>query len=88
MPYIIVRNQVESYAAWKRGWDAGAATRKAAVIQSEQLVRNPGLPDEVVLLVEFATLEQAREYATSAELREVLKDSTIQNRVAYLPTGV
>jgi len=88
LPYVIVRNRVESFVAWKRGWDAGAATRKDAGIQSEQLFRNPGLPDEVVLLVEFPSLEQAREFAASAELREVLQDSTIQDRVVYFPTGL
>jgi hypothetical protein len=88
MPYIIVRNRVENYATWKRAWDAGAATRKDAGIQSEQLFRNPGLPDEVVLLVEFPTLEQAREYAASDKLREALQDSAIQDRVAYFPTSV
>ena len=88
MPYVIVRNRVESYTAWKRGWDAGAAMRKEAGIQSEQLFRNPGQPEEVVLLVEFPTLEQARAYAASTELREVLQDSTIQDRVVYFPTGL
>ena len=88
MPYVIVRNRVESYAAWKRGWDAGAAMRKEAGIQSEQLFRNPGLPEEVLLLVEFPTLEQARAYAASTELRDVLQDSTIQDRVVYFPTGL
>ena len=88
LPYVIVRNRVESYAAWKRAWDAGAARRRDAGIQSEQLFRNPGLPDEVVLLVEFPTLEQAREYAASDELSEALRGNTIQDRVAYWPTGL
>jgi hypothetical protein len=65
----------------------GSYHARDAGIQSEQLFRNPGLPDEVVLLVEFPTLEQAREYAASDDLREALKDNTIQDRVAYWPAG-
>jgi hypothetical protein len=86
LPYVIVRNRVESYPAWKRGWDAGEAMRRQSGIQSEQLFRNPGLPDEVVLLVEFPTIERAREFAASQELKDVLRESGIVDRVAYMPT--
>jgi hypothetical protein len=88
VPYIIVRNRVESYTAWKRSWDAGAAIRRNGGIVSEQLFRNPGITDEVLVLVEFSTLEQARTYLASAELQEVLRESGIKDRSVYFPTDV
>jgi hypothetical protein len=86
LPYIVVRNRVADYAQWKDGWDQGAASRRDSGVKSEQLFRNPGEPNEVVLLLEYESMEQARRFAASDVLREALKESSLQDRVVYLPT--
>jgi hypothetical protein len=87
LPYVIVRNQVADYALWKNGWDQGAALRRDGGVISEQLFRNPGEPNEVLLLLEYETMDQARRFATSDALRGALKESGIQDRVVYFPTS-
>jgi hypothetical protein len=86
LPYIIVRNRITDYAQWKQGWDQGAALRREGGVQSEELFRNPGEPNEVVLLLEYETMERARRFAASDALREALKESGLQDRVVYFPT--
>jgi hypothetical protein len=88
LPHVIVRNRVADYGRWKHGWDQGAALRRDSGVKSEQLFRNPGEPNEVVLLLEYESMEQARRFAASDDLREALKESGIQDRVVYLPTSV
>ena len=85
MPYVIVRNRVEDYTHWKRGWDMGAAMRRDGGVRSEQLFRNPGEPNEVLVLLEYDTMEQARAFVQSAPLQEALQGSGIQDRTVYFP---
>ena len=86
MPYIIVRNRVADYAQWKDRWDRAVAIRRDGGVKSEQLFRNPGEPNEVLLLLEYETMDQARGFAASDSLREALKESGIQDRAVYFPT--
>jgi hypothetical protein len=86
LPYIIVRNRITDYAQWKTGWDEAVATRRDGGVKSEQVFRNPGEPNEVLLLLEYESMDQARRFAASDSLREALKDSGIQDRAVYFPT--
>jgi hypothetical protein len=59
--------------------------RRDGEVKSEQLFRNPGEPSEVLLLLEYETMEQARRFAASDALREALRESGIQDRAVYFP---
>jgi hypothetical protein len=86
MPYIIVRNRITDYAQWMTAWQKGASARRDGGVRNEQLFRNPGEPNEVLLLLEYETMEQARRFAASDALSEALKESGIQDRAVYFPT--
>ena len=85
MPYVVGRATVQDYASWKRNLDQGAAARREAGVKSQQIFRSPDAPDEVVVLSEFDTMDQARAFQQSAQLREGLQRSGTRDRIVYYP---
>ena len=60
MPYFLTRLRVGDYDAWKPMFDQDAPNARAAA-KTHRLLRNVDDPGEVYILVEFETVEAARE---------------------------
>ena len=73
MPYITIRHKVKDYDAWKPEFDAHGATRAAAGCKGGHLLRSADDPNEVVIFFEWDTMENARQFLGSPELREVME---------------
>jgi hypothetical protein len=58
MPYMVARDRFDDYAQWRRVWDAGAAARQAAGLESAQLFRSPDAPNEIVILCEVESVPE------------------------------
>jgi heme-degrading monooxygenase HmoA len=77
MPYLLVRHKIEHFPHWKTIFDEHAATRKASGSKGGDLFRIAHDPNEVVVLLEFETAEQARQFAQSEDLREKMKHARV-----------
>jgi heme-degrading monooxygenase HmoA len=73
MPYMLVRHKVEDFERWKPGFDDHQTTRKESGSKGAVLYRNADDPNETVILVEWADLEDARRFAGSDDLRETMQ---------------
>ena len=73
MPYLLVHHRVEDYARWKPVYDARVATRRSSGSRGAHLLRSADDPNELVILFEWDTLENARSFAESRETREAMK---------------
>jgi heme-degrading monooxygenase HmoA len=73
MPYILVQHSVEDYARWKAGFDGHGATRQASGSNGALVLRNAEDPNQVTVLMEWDSLENARAFAGSDELREAMQ---------------
>ena len=73
MPALLVRHKVKDYATWKVGYDEHGATRKAAGCQGTIVFRSANDPNNVVVLAEWDSLENAQKFAASADLREKME---------------
>jgi heme-degrading monooxygenase HmoA len=73
MPFILVRHKVEDYAKWKPVYDEHGAVRKASGSKGARLLRNTDNPNETVILMEWDTIENAKKFASSDNLREVMQ---------------
>ena len=73
MPYMIVRHKVENYDIWKAGYDEHGATRKAAGSKGTHVFRTDEDPNEVLVLMEWDSLDNARKFADSQDLRETMQ---------------
>ena len=78
MPYLLVRHIVEDYEKWKSLFDEHGATREAGGSRAAQVLRSDENPNEIVILMEWDSLERTREFARSENLREVMHEAGVQ----------
>ena len=81
MPYLLVRHKVMDYEQWKSAFDAHSVTRQANGSRGGQLFRNATDPDELIVLLEWHDLEQARQFAGSEDLREVMQQAGVVDHI-------
>ena len=77
MPHLLVRSKVEDYAKWKPVFDGLGATRKAYGSKGGHVFCSADNPNEVVVLMEWDSLEKARHFAQSDDLRKAMQQSGV-----------
>ena len=70
MPYLMGRTTVEDYATFRKVFDGANEMRKSAGALSSSVFQSVDDPNEVIVEVEFATVDAAKAYMNSQELRE------------------
>ncbi len=80
MAYILIRHNVADYAKWKPVFDENAAARKAGGSKGGHLFRSADNPNEVVVLLEWDSIEKARQFTQSNELREAMQNAGVTGR--------
>ncbi len=85
MPYTVSRLIVEDYDKWKQNFfsEGGIALRQASGSQGGRLFRSSSAPKEIILLVEWDDLENARRLFQSDELREQQQRGGVVEFVRY-----
>jgi heme-degrading monooxygenase HmoA len=81
--------KVTDYEKWKSAFDAHSVIRQAHGSRGGQLFRNAADPNELVVLLEWDVLEQARQFAQSEEFREVMQRAGVvdQPDIYFLKDG-
>ena len=59
MPYVLVRHTVEDYDKWKPLFDGHADARSAAGSLGGQLMRSAENPNDITVMFEWDTMENA-----------------------------
>jgi len=67
---VLTHIKVNKYAAWRPVFDELKGEREAHSLISERVFRSAANPNEVFIEMDFADVQKAREYMTSAALRE------------------
>ena len=80
MPYILVRHKVEDYAKWRPAFDEHGAARQASGCKGTHVFRNAEDPNEIVMLLEWDDLENARQLTQSEDLREAMQRSGVADQ--------
>ena len=62
MPYVLGRHKVKDWPTWKAIFDEGDALRRDAGSQGGYVWRSAEDPTEVVILLQWDTLERARQF--------------------------
>jgi uncharacterized protein (DUF1330 family) len=89
MPYLLVRQKVTDYEQWKSAFDAHSVTRQANGSRGGHLFRNASDPKELVVLLEWDVLENARQFAQSEEWCEVMQRTVVvdHSTIIFLKDG-
>ncbi len=69
---IAIRHKVEDFDHWKRSFDAGRANRLAAGETSCRIYSVHGSPNEVLVSLDWSSLDQARAFLSSPQLTEAM----------------
>jgi len=81
MPYLLVRHKVEDYEGWKPVFDHDyGATREQWGSKGGRILRNADDPNELVMLLEWDSLENARKFAHAEELREAMRRAGVADQ--------
>lgn len=77
MTYLLVRHKNKDYAKWKKVFDEHSATRRASGSKGARLFRNADNPNEMVLIFEWDSLEKAKKFAQSEELKKTMEQAGV-----------
>jgi quinol monooxygenase YgiN len=80
MAYLLVRHTAEDYSKWRPVFDDHEGMRKAGGSKSARVFRNADNPNEIVLLMEWDDVENARRFASSDDLRQAMERAGVVGR--------
>ena len=72
MAYMLVRHSVQDYKAWKSVFDSVADLRRRNGEKSYRILSQENGSNDLVALFEWDSLDNARKYAASPELKEAM----------------
>lgn len=74
---LIVRHSVTDYAAWRKVYDGFNATQKKMGVAAQAVYQSVDDPNDVTVMHQFATLDAAREFLSSSELRSTMQSAGV-----------
>lgn len=77
MTTLFVRHTVADYAAWRRIFDGFAPTQRAHGVTDKAVYQAADDENDITVTHDFATLEAARAFATSPELKAAMSDAGV-----------
>ena len=77
MATLFVRHTVADYAAWRRIFDDFAATQNALGVTAKAVYRGADDASDITVTHDFATLEAAKAFAGSQELKAAMHDAGV-----------
>ena len=72
---MFVRLEVVQFSEWVKTYDGFAPARKAAGITESTVWQSADDPNDVLIINDFPSLEQARAFAASGDLRDAMRNS-------------
>ena len=77
MAHLLVHHKVEDYRKWKLAFDEHAAYRSKNGSKGGKVFRSSSDPNEVFVLLEWDSIENAKKFAQSDQTKEVMKDAGV-----------
>ena len=77
MIHMMVRHKVADYARWKEAFDGHLSVRKAAGEVGYRVLLSVDDPREVTVVLDWDTLDRARQFAASEDLKQALQKSGV-----------
>lgn len=77
MATMFVRHTVSDYKNWRKVYDEFASVQKAKGVTAESVYRAADNPNDVTVIHEFASVEAARSFAQSSELKNAMRNAGV-----------
>jgi len=69
---VFVRHEVSDYAAWKKAYDDFGSQRSKMGVTDQAVYRSIDNPNDVTITHDFKTLQKAKAFASSPELKAAM----------------
>jgi heme-degrading monooxygenase HmoA len=80
MTILVAHHKVVDYDQWKAVFDEVASIRKAFGSTGSTVLRNTADPNELMIITEWPSAEQAHSYSESSELRAAFQRAGLTTR--------
>jgi heme-degrading monooxygenase HmoA len=80
MAYLLIRGSVKDYEAWKSVFVSANAMRTGYGQKSYQILREGDGSNDPIVLLQWDSLDNARRFAASSELKEVMQRAGVIGR--------
>jgi heme-degrading monooxygenase HmoA len=77
MTTMFVRHTVSNYKAWRKFYDEFAPVQKAKGVTAQAVYQAADNPNDVTVTHDFATLEAARAFVSSEELKKTMQNAGV-----------
>jgi hypothetical protein len=75
---LFIRHKVASYKAWRKVYDEFDAERKPMGVTSHAVFQSADDPNDVTAWHDFETLEKAKKFSTSEQLKNAMSKAGVQ----------
>lgn len=75
---MFVRHEVADYAAWRKSYDAFGATQKRLGVTAQAVYQSTDNPNDVTATHDFASVEKAKAFAASPELKSAMQGAGVK----------
>jgi hypothetical protein len=75
---LFVRHKVANYKAWRKVYDEFDAERKPMGVASHAVFQSADDPNDVTAWHDFETLEKAKKFSTSEQLKNAMGKAGVQ----------
>ena len=82
MASMLVQHHVKDFAAWKKVYDSQAAFRRSSGELSDQVYHDASDPNKLTLLFKWDSVENARKFSQSAELKAAMEKAGVDGAPA------
>lgn len=76
--HVFVRHEVADYATWRKAYDAFHATQKKLGVVAQAVYQSTDNPNDVTVTHTFHSLEKAKAFAASAELKSAMEKAGVK----------
>lgn len=77
MAHILVHHKIEEYNKWKSAFDAHSSFRAENGSMGGKIFRNADDPNDLFILLEISSIENAKKFAQSDELKEAMQKAGV-----------
>jgi hypothetical protein len=80
MTTMFVRHQVSDYAAWRQAYDDFDAARRDMGVTAHAVYQADGDPNDLTIVHDFASVDAARQFAESEDLRNAMQRAGVLSK--------
>jgi hypothetical protein len=76
---VFIEHEVSDYAAWRTVYDSFAATQRKMGVTFQAVYQSVNDPNDVVIIHDFATLQKAKAFIASGELKAAMDQARVKS---------